>query len=114
MVRNLGLWFPDGCLRRIVVYRTLVCTASQSNAEGLLGLFAAATAAGSLAFVIANVSFYLLAGYFGTMSFMEFASSVTQYYGSSCNDRDLHWLCRHSANVVRRPVGQNAPRYQNC
>ncbi|MDO8989614.1 MAG: hypothetical protein Q7U91_08245 [Sideroxyarcus sp.] len=50
--------------------------------KGLSGLFAAAVAAGSLAFVIANVSFYLLAGYFGSMGVWEFATSVSQYYGS--------------------------------
>ncbi len=50
--------------------------------KGLLGLFAAGAAAGSLAFVIANVSFYLLAGYFGNMSFIEYFSRVAQYYGS--------------------------------
>lgn len=50
--------------------------------KGLLGLFAAAAAAGSLAFVIANVSFYLLAGYFGSMGVAEFTASVAQYYGS--------------------------------
>ena len=48
--------------------------------KGLLGLFAAAVAAGSLAFVIANVSFYLLAGYFGRMSAAEYTSSVAQYF----------------------------------
>ena len=50
--------------------------------KGLLGLFAAAVAAGSLAFIIANVSFYLLAGYFGSMSVADFTASVAQYYGS--------------------------------
>lgn len=50
--------------------------------KSLLGLFAAAVAAVSVAFVIANVSFYLLAGYFGRMSVAEYASSVAQYYGS--------------------------------
>jgi hypothetical protein len=52
------------------------------TAKGLLGLVAAAAVAGSLAFVIANVSFYLLAGYFGSMGVLEFAASVAQYYGS--------------------------------
>lgn len=52
------------------------------SGKGMLGLFAAAVAAGSLAFVIANVSFYLLAGYFGSMSIAEFTASVAQYYGS--------------------------------
>lgn len=52
------------------------------SGKGMLGLFAAAVAAGSLAFVIANVSFYLLAGYFGSMSVADFTASVAQYYGS--------------------------------
>ena len=50
--------------------------------KGLFGLFASAAVAASLAFVIANVSFYLLAGYFGNMSVSEFVSRVAQYYGS--------------------------------
>lgn len=52
------------------------------SGKGMLGLFAAAVAAGSLAFVVANVSFYLLAGYFGSMGVAEFTASVAQYYGS--------------------------------
>lgn len=52
------------------------------SGKGLVGLFVAAVAAGSLAFVIANVSFYLLAGYFGNMGVAEFTASVAQYYGS--------------------------------
>jgi hypothetical protein len=50
--------------------------------KSLLGLMAAAVVATSSAFVIANVSFYLLAGYFDKMSVMEYASRVAQYYGS--------------------------------
>ena len=49
--------------------------------KGLIGLFATAVVAGSLAFVIANVSFYLLAGYFGSMSVAEYISRVAQYFG---------------------------------
>jgi hypothetical protein len=52
------------------------------SAKGLAGLLAAAVVAGSAAFVIANVSFYLLAGYFDSMSAGEFVSGVAQYYGS--------------------------------
>jgi hypothetical protein len=48
----------------------------------LLGLLATSAVAGSLAFVIANVSFYLLAGYFGSMGVAEYVSRVTQYFGS--------------------------------
>jgi hypothetical protein len=50
--------------------------------RGLFGLFATAVAAGSLAFIIANVSFYLLAGYFDSMSVVEYVSKVAEYYGS--------------------------------
>ncbi|MBU1424513.1 MAG: hypothetical protein KKH12_12070 [Gammaproteobacteria bacterium] len=50
--------------------------------RGLFGLFATSVVAGSMAFIIANVSFYLLAGYFGSMSVAEYASRVTQYFGS--------------------------------
>jgi len=50
--------------------------------QGLLGMLAATVAAGSLAFVIANISFYLLAGYFDSMSVAEYVASVSQYYGS--------------------------------
>jgi hypothetical protein len=52
------------------------------SGKGLLGLFATAVSAGSLAFVIANVSFYLLAGYFGSMGVAEYTSRVAQYFGS--------------------------------
>lgn len=50
--------------------------------KGILGLTGATVAAGSAAFVIANVSFYLLAGYFDSMSVVEYVSRVSQYYGS--------------------------------
>ena len=50
--------------------------------KGIAGLFAAAAVAGSASFIIANVSFYLLAGYFENMSVTEYISRVAQYYGS--------------------------------
>jgi hypothetical protein len=50
--------------------------------SGLGGLLAAALAAGSAAFVIANVSFYLLAGYVDSMSVAEYVSRVTEYFAS--------------------------------
>lgn len=52
------------------------------SAKGLAGLTAAAVVAGSAAFIIANVSFYLLAGYFDSMSVVEYVSRVSQYFGS--------------------------------
>ncbi len=49
--------------------------------KGMAGLLLAGAAAGSAAFIIANVSFYLLAGYFDSMSVVQYMSSVAQYYG---------------------------------
>lgn len=52
------------------------------SGKSLSGLSATAVAAVSLAFVIANVSFYLLAGYFGSMGVAEYAGRAAQYFGS--------------------------------
>jgi hypothetical protein len=49
--------------------------------KGMSGLLLAGAAAGSAAFIISNVSFYLLAGYFESMSVTQYVSSVAQYYG---------------------------------
>lgn len=49
--------------------------------KGLSGLLLVGALAGGAAFVIANVSFYLLAGYFDRMSVFEYVSSVAQYFG---------------------------------
>lgn len=49
--------------------------------KGMSGLLLAGAAAGSAAFIIANVSFYLLAGYFDRMSVIQYVASVAQYYG---------------------------------
>jgi hypothetical protein len=54
----------------------------ESSAKGLASLAVAAVFAGSAAFIIANVSFYLLAGYFDSMNVIEYVSRVSQYYGS--------------------------------
>jgi len=52
------------------------------SAKGLASLIVAAAFAGSAAFIIANVSFYLLAGYFDSMSVVDYISRVSGYYGS--------------------------------
>lgn len=49
--------------------------------KGMTGLLLAGAAAGGAAFIIANVSFYLLAGYFESMSVVQYVSSVAQYFG---------------------------------
>ncbi len=70
------------------------------SGKGLLGLFATAVAAGSLAFVIANVSFYLLAGYFDSMSVAEYALRVTQYFGSYVAVTAIYIGCAVVVQVV--------------
>ncbi len=54
----------------------------ESSTKGLASLAVAAAFAGSAAFIIANVSFYLLAGYFDSMSVVDYISRVSEYYGS--------------------------------
>lgn len=52
-------------------------TLNVAGAGALLGM---AALAGAAAFVIANVSFYLLAGYFGSMSAGAYTAAVAQYF----------------------------------
>ncbi len=62
-------WAGRGYARRYrPIWRTLLPLA--------LALFFSA----SLAFLISNVSFYLLSGYFGEMGFGQYAAGVAQYY----------------------------------
>ncbi len=70
------------------------------SGKGLLGLFVASVVAGSLAFVIANVSFYLLSGYFDSMSVAEYASRVTQYFGSYVAVTTIYIGCAVIVQVV--------------
>lgn len=48
--------------------------------KGMAGLLGMAAVAGAAAFVIANVSFYLLAGYFDSMSAADYTAAVAQYF----------------------------------
>lgn len=70
------------------------------SVQGLLGLFAAAITASSLAFVVANVSFYMLAGYFGNMSAAEYATRVAQYYGSYVEVALFYIGCGVAAQMI--------------
>jgi hypothetical protein len=54
----------------------------ESSAKCLASLAVVAAFAGSAAFIIANVSFYLLAGYFDSMSIVDYIARVSEYYGS--------------------------------
>jgi hypothetical protein len=78
--------------------------------KGLLGLVAAGAVAGSLAFVIANVSFYLLAGYFGSMGVLEFASSVAQYYGSYIAVAIIYIGCAAILQILLTTLTGKSPR----
>jgi hypothetical protein len=52
------------------------------SGKSLLGVFAVATAASVVTFVISNVSFFLFSGRYAEMSALEYASRVQQYLGS--------------------------------
>ncbi|MBU0620220.1 MAG: hypothetical protein KJ795_00065 [Gammaproteobacteria bacterium] len=75
------------------------------SGKGMFGLLAAAVAAGSLAFVIANVSFYLLAGYFGSMGVAEFTASVAQYYGSYVTVAVIYIGCAVIVQMLHAMIG---------
>lgn len=67
---------------------------------GLIGVFAAAWAANSFAFVLSNASFYLLSGRFAEMSAGEYASRVAQYYGSYVSVVLLYIACAVALQVL--------------
>jgi len=52
------------------------------SAKRLLGMLAVVASASIVAFVISNVSFFLLSGRYADMSALEYASRVAQYLGS--------------------------------
>jgi hypothetical protein len=54
----------------------------EMSVSGFANLTVATIIAGSAAFIIANVSFYLLAGYFDSMSVVEYVSRVSEYFAS--------------------------------
>lgn len=72
----------------VLVYASLwlsgrwFATKRSLQGRGLLELLVCAWAANSFAFVLSNASFYLFSGRYAEMSALEYASRVSQYYGS--------------------------------
>jgi hypothetical protein len=78
-----GLWFAG---RWFALNRRL-------QGRGLLELLACAWAANSAAFVLSNASFYLFSGRYAEMSALEYASRVSQYYGSYVSVALFYLFC---------------------
>ena len=68
--------------------------------KSLLGVFAVATLASTLAFVISNVSFYLFSGRYAEMTAVEYASRVVQYLGSYVAVALLYVACAVAAHMI--------------
>ena len=68
--------------------------------RNLLGLFTVAMLASTLAFVIANVSFFLFSGRYAEMSAVEYASRVVQYLGSYVGVALLYVACAVAVHMV--------------
>jgi len=68
--------------------------------RSLLGVFAVAALACTLAFVISNVSFFLFSGRYAEMSAVEYISRVAQYLGSYVGVALLYVGCAIAAHMV--------------
>lgn len=66
----------------------------------LLGVFAVATAASVAAFVISNLSFFLLSGRYADMGALEYAARVQQYLGSYVAVALMYVACAVVAHMV--------------
>jgi hypothetical protein len=78
--------------------------------KGLPKLAVAATVAGVSAFAIANISFYLLSGYFGSMDVSEFAARVAPYSVSYVVAMLGYVGCAAAVEMLFAAKAQRAPR----
>jgi len=69
-------------------------------ARNLLGLFALAAVASTIAFVISNVSFFLFSGRYADMSLLEYTSRVAQYWSSYVGVALFYVACAVAAHMV--------------
>ena len=68
--------------------------------RSLLSVFAVATVASTLAFVISNASFFLVSGRYAEMSAAEYTSRVAQYWSSYVGVALLYVACAIAAHMV--------------
>lgn len=68
--------------------------------KNILGLFALAAVAATVAFVISNVSFFLFSGRYADMSLFEYTSRVAQYWGSYVGVALFYVACAVAAHMV--------------
>lgn len=76
------------------------------NGKGLAVLAMTAWVAGSFAFAFSNVAFYLYSGYFAGMSAVEYASRVSQYYGSYVSAALLYIACAVGIQMLLDAIGK--------
>lgn len=81
--------------------------------RGLIGLALTAWVASSFAFMFSNAAFYLFSGFFASMSAVEFASRVTQYYGSYISVALLYIACAIGIHMMFEIMGKQRARQQS-
>lgn len=74
--------------------------------KGIVGITLAAWVANSFAFVFSNATFYLFSEHFADMSAFEYASRVTQYYGSYVSVALLYTACAVVLHMALDTVGK--------
>lgn len=68
--------------------------------RGLIGFALTAWAACSFAFVFSNATFYMFSEYFSGMSAVEYASRVSQYYGSYASAGLFYIACAVGIQMI--------------
>ena len=81
--------------------------------RGLAGLALTAWAASSFAFVFSSAAFYLFSGHFAGMSAVEYASRVTQYYGSYVSVAMLYIACAVGLQMLLETIGKQRAHSQS-
>ncbi len=76
--------------------------------KGLIGLALTAGAASSFAFMLSNAGFYLFSEHFNDMTAAEYASRVTQYYGSYVSVALLYVACAVAVHMTFNIIGKES------
>lgn len=81
--------------------------------RGLAALALTAWAASSFAFMFSSATFYLFSGYFAGMSVVEYASRVTQFYGSYVSAAMLYIACAVGIQMILGTIGNHRANSQS-
>jgi uncharacterized membrane protein YbaN (DUF454 family) len=74
---------------------------------GLIGVMMTAFAATSFAFIFSNATFYWFSDRFAAMTAAEYASRVSQYYGSYVSVALLYIACAIAAHVAFQAISRS-------